>query len=68
MERVICNIAHLVTSQNTSTSSAYAAVKDGVVGLTKASSNDWAGEGTNVTAVSSGYIATSAGYIGTSGG
>ncbi|KAK9327654.1 hypothetical protein V1520DRAFT_283030, partial [Lipomyces starkeyi] len=47
--RVICDI-NLVSSQGTITGSAYVAVKDGVVGLTKVSSNDWVGEGTNVPA------------------
>ena len=36
----------------------YAAAKSGVVGLTKALSNEWASRGVNVNAIAPGYIAT----------
>jgi 2-deoxy-D-gluconate 3-dehydrogenase len=36
----------------------YAAAKSGVVGLTKALSNEWASKGVNVNAIAPGYIAT----------
>ena len=36
----------------------YAAAKSGVVGLTRALSNEWAGLGVNVNAIVPGYIAT----------
>jgi 2-deoxy-D-gluconate 3-dehydrogenase len=37
---------------------AYAAAKSGVVGITRALSNEWAGHGVNVNAIAPGYIAT----------
>src|SRR5207342_2256340 len=36
----------------------YAAAKSGLVGLTRALSNEWAGLGVNVNAIAPGYIAT----------
>ena len=36
----------------------YVAAKSGLVGLTKALSNEWAGSGVNVNAIAPGYIAT----------
>jgi hypothetical protein len=37
---------------------AYAAAKHGILGLTKAFSNDWSGKGINVNAIAPGYIST----------
>ena len=37
---------------------AYTAAKSGLVGLTKALSNEWASKGVNVNAIAPGYIAT----------
>ncbi|ORY79328.1 NAD-binding protein [Leucosporidium creatinivorum] len=54
----IINIASLVSYQGGLTVPAYAAAKHGVLGLTKALSNEWASKGINVNAISPGYIAT----------
>ncbi|KAK9321847.1 2-deoxy-d-gluconate 3-dehydrogenase [Lipomyces orientalis] len=54
----IINIASLVSFQGGVTVPAYAAAKHGILGMTKALSNDWVGKGINVNAVAPGYIAT----------
>ncbi|KAK7202373.1 2-deoxy-D-gluconate 3-dehydrogenase [Myxozyma melibiosi] len=54
----IINIASLVSFQGGLTVPAYAAAKHGILGMTKALSNDWVGKGINVNAVAPGYIAT----------
>ncbi|KAK9350136.1 2-deoxy-d-gluconate 3-dehydrogenase [Lipomyces doorenjongii] len=54
----IINIASLASFQGGITVPAYAAAKHGVLGMTKALSNDWVGKGINVNAVAPGYIAT----------
>ena len=54
----IVNIASLVSYQGGLTVPAYAAAKHGVLGITKAFSNEWASKGVNVNAIAPGYIAT----------
>jgi 2-dehydro-3-deoxy-D-gluconate 5-dehydrogenase len=54
----IINIASLLTFQGGINVPAYAASKGGVGQLTKALSNQWAGQGINVNAIAPGYIAT----------
>ncbi|TDL13619.1 NAD-binding protein [Rickenella mellea] len=54
----IINIASLLSFQGGLTVPAYAAAKHGVLGLTKALSNEWSGKGINVNCVAPGYIAT----------
>ncbi|KAK9479840.1 NAD-binding protein [Lipomyces japonicus] len=54
----IINIASLLSFQGGLTVPAYAAAKHGILGITKALSNDWVGKGINVNAVAPGYIAT----------
>ena len=54
----IINIASLLTFQGGITVPAYAASKGGVGQLTKALSNEWAGEGIQVNAICPGYIDT----------
>jgi 2-deoxy-D-gluconate 3-dehydrogenase len=54
----IINIASLLTFQGGINVPAYAASKGGVAQLTKALSNQWAGEGINVNAIAPGYIDT----------
>merc|ERR1711974_487911 len=54
----IINVASLVSYQGGLTVPAYAAAKHGVLGITKAMSNEWASKGVNVNAIAPGYIAT----------
>ena len=54
----IINIASLLSFQGGLNVAAYAASKGGVSQLTKALSNQWAGQGINVNAIAPGYIAT----------
>ncbi|KAK9234218.1 2-deoxy-d-gluconate 3-dehydrogenase [Lipomyces kononenkoae] len=54
----IINFASLASFQGGITVPAYAAAKHGILGMTKALSNDWVGKGINVNAIAPGYIAT----------
>lgn len=54
----IINVASLVSFQGGLNVPAYAAAKGGVAQLTKALSNQWAGQGVNVNAIAPGYIDT----------
>lgn len=54
----VINLASLLSFQGGLTVPAYAASKGGVAQLTKALSNEWAGQGVNVNAIAPGYIAT----------
>ncbi|BCY07110.1 2-dehydro-3-deoxy-D-gluconate 5-dehydrogenase KduD [Actinoplanes sp. L3-i22] len=54
----IINVASMLSFQGGIRVPAYAAAKHGVVGLTKALANEWAGRGVNVNAIAPGYIAT----------
>ncbi|MBI1282158.1 MAG: SDR family oxidoreductase [Anaerolineaceae bacterium] len=54
----IINIASLISVIGGMTVPAYAAAKGGVVQLTKAFSNEWAGRGVNVNAIVPGFIHT----------
>ncbi|TBL75139.1 2-dehydro-3-deoxy-D-gluconate 5-dehydrogenase KduD [Paenibacillus thalictri] len=54
----IINIASLLSFQGGFTVPAYAASKGGVAQLTKALSNEWAGQGVNVNAIAPGYMDT----------
>jgi 2-deoxy-D-gluconate 3-dehydrogenase len=54
----IINIASLLSFSGGITVPAYAAAKGGVAQLTKALSNEWAGRGVNVNAITPGYMAT----------
>ena len=54
----IINIASLLSVIGGRTVPAYAAAKGGVVQLTKALSNEWAGRGVNINAIIPGYIHT----------
>jgi 2-deoxy-D-gluconate 3-dehydrogenase len=54
----IINVASMLSFQGGIRVPAYAAAKHGVLGLTRALANEWAGLGVNVNAVAPGYIAT----------
>ncbi len=54
----IINIASLLSFQGGIRVASYAAAKHGVLGLTKALSNEWAPLGVQVNAIAPGYIAT----------
>ncbi|QFU09460.1 2-dehydro-3-deoxy-D-gluconate 5-dehydrogenase [Rhodobacteraceae bacterium THAF1] len=51
-------IASLLSFQGGITVPGYAASKGGIAQLTKALSNEWAGQGVNVNAIAPGYVAT----------
>jgi 2-deoxy-D-gluconate 3-dehydrogenase len=54
----IINVASMLSFQGGIRVPAYTAAKHGLVGLTKALANEWAGRGVNVNAVAPGYMAT----------
>ncbi|KAL5499212.1 hypothetical protein ACEPAH_1730 [Sanghuangporus vaninii] len=54
----IINIASLLSFQGGFTVPAYAAAKHGVLGITKAFSNEWSSKGINVNCIAPGYIDT----------
>ncbi|PWY83630.1 NAD(P)-binding protein [Aspergillus heteromorphus CBS 117.55] len=54
----IINLASLASFQGGVNMAGYAGSKGGVLQLTKAFSNEWAGKGINVNAIAPGYIAT----------
>ncbi len=54
----IINIASMASFQGGWTVPAYAAVKHGIVGITKALANEWASKNINVNAIAPGYFAT----------
>lgn len=54
----IINIASMISFFGGQTIPAYAASKGGVAQLTKALSNDWAGQGIQINAIAPGYMAT----------
>ena len=54
----IINIASMASFQGGWTVPAYAAVKHGIVGITKALANEWASKNINVNAIAPGYFVT----------
>jgi 2-dehydro-3-deoxy-D-gluconate 5-dehydrogenase len=54
----IINIASMLSYQGGILVPAYAAAKHGVLGITRALANEWAGKGINVNAIAPGYIET----------
>jgi 2-deoxy-D-gluconate 3-dehydrogenase len=54
----IINVASVLAFQGGLNVAAYVAAKHGVVGLTKALANDWAGKGVNVNALCPGFFET----------
>jgi 2-deoxy-D-gluconate 3-dehydrogenase len=54
----IINIASILAFQGGLNVTAYATAKHGIVGLTKAMANDWAGKGVNVNGIAPGFFAT----------
>ncbi|UFU07931.1 SDR family oxidoreductase [Ruania halotolerans] len=54
----IINVASMLSFQGGQQVASYAAAKHGVVGLTKALANEWAGGGVNVNAIAPGYVKT----------
>lgn len=54
----IINVASVLGLQGGINVMAYTSAKHGVIGLTKALSNEWAGKGINVNAIAPGYFAT----------
>jgi 2-dehydro-3-deoxy-D-gluconate 5-dehydrogenase len=54
----IINIASMLSYQGGILVPAYAAAKHGVMGITRALANEWAGKGINVNAIAPGYIET----------
>ncbi|GAA3183120.1 2-dehydro-3-deoxy-D-gluconate 5-dehydrogenase KduD [Rhodococcus baikonurensis] len=54
----VLNIASLMSFQGGVNVAGYAAAKSGLAGVTKALTNEWAGQGITVNAIAPGYIAT----------
>lgn len=54
----IVNVASLMSYQGGLEVSAYATSKHGILGLTRALSNEWAGHGIDVNCIAPGYVAT----------
>ncbi|KLO12873.1 NAD-binding protein [Schizopora paradoxa] len=54
----IVNVASLLSFQGGYTVPAYATAKHGVVGMTKALSNEWSSQGINVNCIAPGYVST----------
>jgi 2-deoxy-D-gluconate 3-dehydrogenase len=54
----IINIASMLSFQGGVRVASYTASKSGLLGLTRALANEWAGKGINVNAIAPGYVAT----------